>query len=220
MRIDISGGRFGRTDKQIVADFLCGSCEGLFSRFGEATVSKVWGTHFEFPMLNILNKLQSVSFNAKRNMYVSAQLSKELARALYYFAVSIVWRAVSWPLSNAGVSSCKGVVSNQQLSEVVGFLLFGGEGLADFFVVVDVNTCTEMNGILSLPALISSGDLKAISFDVLGLRFMVFIGPDFPAELEKLKKDFGKYLIVASSDHSLSENAKLVARFLHEKNID
>ncbi|WP_207849504.1 MULTISPECIES: hypothetical protein [unclassified Pseudomonas] len=219
MRIDILGGRFGRTDKQIVADFLCGSCEGAFSRFGEASVSKAWGTHFGFPMLKFSNGLVPVSFSARRKIYASAQLSESLVDALYYFAVSVVWRAVMWPQDNVGVSSCRGAISDRQMHEVVDFLLSGNGRLSDFFVVVDVNTCVEMNGILSLPALISNSDVKTIGFDVLGLRFKVFVGPAFPVELEKLREDVDKYILIVSSDHSQSESAKQVALFFHENNI-
>ncbi len=53
MRIDVEGKRFGKTDKQIDAHFLCGACEGLFSRSGEAVVSKIWATHLPFLCLNL-----------------------------------------------------------------------------------------------------------------------------------------------------------------------
>lgn len=219
MIIDMARKKFGKTDKQIDAHFLCGSCESAFSKFGEAPVSKIWATHFGFPMLDNLNELIPVSNSAKRKLYKPDQLDRDLVQALYYFAVSVVWRAIEWPHTNAGVASCKGVLNVHQMFEVTQFLLRNISVVDGFFIVIDVNTCSEMTGILSMPAHFALAGLKSLLFDVLGLRFMVFVGPGFPLELEKLRSTYDRNLLIASSDHSESRFAMQIARYLHENNI-
>ncbi|WLG49089.1 hypothetical protein [Pseudomonas sp. FP1742] len=218
MIVDMARNKFGKTDKQVDAHFLCGNCESVFSKFGEAPVSKIWATHFDFPMLDILNKITPISISTKRKLYKSDQLDGDLARALYYFAVSVVWRAIEWPRTNVGVVSCKGVLNVDQMREVTQFLLGNISVVDDLFIVLDVNTCSEMTGMLSMPARFAA-DLESLLFDVLGLRFMVFVGPGFPLEIETLRTTYDRNLLVTSSDHSESRFAMQIAKYLNENNI-
>lgn len=219
MIIDMAREKFGKTDKQVVAHFLCGTCESAFSKFGEAPVSKIWATHFGFPMLDYLNELIPVSERVKRKLYEPKQLDGDLVQALYYFAISVVWRAIEWPRTNVGVASCKGVLNARQMFEVTQFLLGNVSVVDDLFIVIDVNTCSEMTGMLSMPAHFGLAELNSLLFDVLGLRFMVFVGPGLPLELEKLRSTYDHNLLITSSDHSESRFAMQIAKYLNENNI-
>ncbi|WP_162094800.1 hypothetical protein [Pseudomonas chlororaphis] len=219
MLVDMSRKRFGRTDKQVDAHFLCASCEGAFSKYGEAPVSKIWATHSRFPMLDILSELFPVSESAKRKIFKPEQLDSDLASAIYYFAISVIWRAIEWPRDNSGVESCKGVLNASQIFRVTQFLLRKVSVVDDLFIVVDVNTRSEMNGMLSMPARFALADLNSLVFDILGLRFMVFVGPELPLEIEKLRLAYDRSLLIAVSDHSESRFAKKISSFLHENNI-
>ncbi len=220
MRIDVEGKRFGKTDKQIDAHFLCGACEGLFSRSGEAVVSKIWATHFAFPMLESLSRLTPDSRNEKRSVYAVEKFSLDVRNSLVYFAISVVWRASMWPRPNAGVSSCRNIFTTQQLRNVEEYLLRGTGSVDDVFVVLDVNTCLEMNGLLSMPARTVARDVIAVQFDVLGLRFITFIGEKFPQEIETLRSVYNRYFVVTSSDHSEGRFAAQLARYLHDHDIN
>ena len=219
MRIDTEGNRFGKTDKQVNAHFLCGACEGLFSRLGETGVSKVWATHFAFPMLEILSRLDPASQNEKRSVYALKEFPADIRNSLFYFAISVVWRASMWPRSNAGVSSCKNIFTPQQLITVEEYLLSGTGSVDNIFVVLDVNRCTEMSGLLSMPARTVSHDVTAIQFDVLGLRFITFIGDRFPREIEDLQSIYDRNFVITSSDHSEGRFAAQLARYLHDYDV-
>lgn len=219
MRIDVEGKRLGKTDKQVDAHFLCGACESLFSRYGETEVSKIWATHFAFPMLESLSRLAPDSRNEKRSVYALEKLPVEVCSSLVYFAISVVWRASMWPRPNAGVSSCRDVFTTRQLRNVEEYLLSGVGNIDDVFVVLDVNTCLEMNGLLSMPARIVGHNVTAIQFDVLGLRFITFIGEKFPREIEVLRSAYNRYFVVTSSDHSEGRFAAQLARYLHDHDV-
>lgn len=220
MLVDMSRHKFGRTDNQVCAHFLCGKCEGVFSQCGEHSVSKLWATHSRFPMLEILDEIVPASENSKRKLFKSTQFDGGVVFALYYFAVSVFWRAIAWPRTNSGVDSCKGFLNSAKISEVVEFLLRKSQVVNDLFLVVDVNTCVEMSGMLSMPARIANLDLTLVVFDVLGLRFMLYVGPDFPFELEKLRLEYGDNILITSSDHSESQFAKRIANYLNENDIE
>ncbi len=125
-----------------------------------------------------------------------------------------------WPRPNAGVSSCKNIFTTQQLRNVEEYLLRGTGSVDDVFVVLDVNTCLEMNGLLSMPARTVARDVIAVQFDVLGLRFITFIGEKFPQEIETLRSVYNRYFVVTSSDHSEGRFAAQLARYLHDHDIN
>ncbi|MCQ3014858.1 hypothetical protein NLO83_04445 [Pseudomonas tremae] len=220
LRIDTLSRRAGRTDKQVTADFLCGACEILFSRFGEAPVSKLWGSYTSFPMLDILGAYLPASISQRRSIYNTGSLPLEVLDALYYFGVSIVWRAAEWPANFIGVNSCAKVFSLSKLKVIESYLLNPSGRIGDIFMVVDVNTQSGLNGMFSFPSKTKAEHASAIQFDLLGLRFIVFFGLDFPDEIRRLKSDYGDDMIVTTSDHMQSNATKQIARFLDENNID
>lgn len=220
MSINLESGRFGRTDRQVVAHFLCSNCELLFSKNGEAIVAKHWGTHHQFPLLELLLAIRPAEMSVRRRLFVPKQLPDDLSLALYYFAVSVFWRALKWPVHAPGISSCKGACSVLQLERLERFLLNPQGYIEDILLVADVNTVPEMNGIMSLPALMALPNINGLQFDCLGVRFMMFIGDSLPEELEFLQKRVDHHFFVVTSDHSGSNSAKQVAKFLHENDID
>jgi len=220
MRIDMQSGRFGRTDKQVDAHFLCSKCEHLFSKHGEAIVAKHWGTHHEFPLLERLMAIRPAEISVRRRLFVPNQLPDELSLALYYFAVSVFWRAIEWPVPAPGVKSCKGACTGAQLEKLKRFLLNPHGYIEGFLLVADVNTHPEMNGIMSLPALMALPNINGIQFELLGIRFMMFVGDSLPEELEFLQRRLNRSFIIVTSDHSGSNSAKQVAKFLHDNDID
>ncbi|TWR99119.1 hypothetical protein [Pseudomonas chlororaphis] len=220
LRIDMQSGRFGRTDKQVDAHFLCSKCEHLFSKHGEAIVAKHWGTHHEFPLLEHLMTIRPVEMSVRRLLFVPNQLPEELSLALYYFAVSVFWRALEWPVPAPGIKSCKGACTGAQLEKLKRFLLNPHGYIEGFLLVADVNTQPEMNGIMSLPALMALPSINGIQFELLGIRFMMFVGDSLPEELDFLQRRLNRNFIIVTSDHSGSNSAKQVAKFLHDNDID
>lgn len=220
MSIDMGSGKFGRTDKQVVAHFLCASCELKFSRYGEAFVAKYWGTHHDFPLLELIMTIRPTDMSVRRKLFVPSQLPDGLSSALYYFAVSVFWRALEWPVQASGIKSCKGVCSGVQLERLKQFLLNPQGCIEGFLLVVDVNTLPEMNGIMSLPARMAMPSITGLQFDCLGIRFMMFAGDSLPEELEFFQQKLNRHFFIVTSDHSESNSAKQIAKFMHENGID
>jgi len=216
----MQSGKFGRTDKQVDAHLLCSKCEHLFSKHGEAIVAKQWGTHHEFPLLERLMIIRPAEISVRRRLFVPNQLPDELSLALYYFAVSVFWRALEWPVPAPGLKSCKGACTGAQLEKLRRFLLNPQGYIEGLLLVADVNTQPEMNGIMSLPALMSLPNINSMQFDLLGIRFMMFVGESLPEELEFLQGRLNRNFIIVMSDHSGSNSAKQVAKFLHDNDID
>lgn len=216
----MQSGKFGRTDKQIDAHFLCSRCEDLFSKHGETTVSRFWGTHTGFPLLELLNATVPFDISGRRRLFTPGQIPEELCSALYYFAISIFWRAVKWPVPAPGISSCKGILTFAQLERLENFLLKPQAPVDGFFLVADINTLPEMNGIMSLPSRMNSEAINGIQFDILGIRFILFSGSELQQELEFLRGRLNRFFVVSTSDHSESRWTKQVARFLHDNDVD
>ncbi|WP_313300222.1 hypothetical protein [Pseudomonas sp.] len=216
----MQSGKFGRTDKQIDAHFLCSRCEDLFSKHGETAVSRLWGTHDGFPLFELLNATVPFDVNGRRRLYTPDQIPDELCSSIYYFAMSIFWRAVKWPVPVPGISSCKGILTLAQLGRLESFLLKPQSPVDEFFLMADINTFSEMNGIMSLPSRINSEAVNGMQFDILGIRFMLFGGAELPQELEFLKGRLNRFFVISTSDHSESRWVKQVARFLHDNDVD
>ncbi|MBP5119595.1 hypothetical protein HUS85_27550 [Pseudomonas protegens] len=219
LRIDMAMARFGKTDKQVCAYFLCGACEGRFSKLGESLVSKIWAGRSKFLMHDILSDIDPQFISASRLLYSADQISEEISSSLYYFAVSVLWRAVEWPQRLTGVSQCKTVVSDALLKVLAGFLTGSVNRLDDVFVVVDVNSNRELNDFISFPAPTAHKDCKAVQFDILGLRFIMFLGPDLPSEIQRIRAEYHRSLVLSCSDHLQSKNVKMIASFFNEHNV-
>ncbi|MBI6895683.1 hypothetical protein JET64_02560 [Pseudomonas putida] len=220
MRIDMRSGKFGRTDRQVDAHFLCSHCENQFSKYGEAVVAKFWATPNCFPLLEILNAAVPADLTHRRSIFTPNHLCEDLSSAIYYFAMSVFWRAVKWPVPVAGISSCRAVLKSSEIEGLEAFLMAPHTPLEGFFLVADVNTLLEMSGLMSLPSRIDSKAIAGMQFEILGIRFMLFVGADLPHELELLKLRFNRYFVIATSDHSESNSTKQIAKFLHDNDID
>jgi hypothetical protein len=219
MKVDTSSRRAGRTDKQVTAHFLCGACEIKFSKFGETPVSKLWGGFFDFPMLEILIRQGPSAHHQRRAIYASADVPINVVDSLYYFALSIVWRAAVWPTTFAKVNSCKGAIAPPVLTAIEEFLLDPKGRVRDIFMVVDVNTHQALNGIFSFPARMKAAEVEGFQFDLLGFRFMVFVGPIFPSEIQLLMNSFERDILFTTSNHMESSATKQIAKYLYENDI-
>lgn len=187
-----------QTDKQIKQPLLCGGCEDLFSRNGEKKMGQLWATKAEFPLLDLLNSKALVSKGIRFDTYDSRLLDQCVVDAVFYFAVSIFWRAQVWDWGRNG-DAYRRALGDIYESQFRLFLL-GHEKLEDVLLLVDVNSNLDTLSVMSFPTCVRMGADRLHSFSLLGLKFTMYVGRSISSMVRAPFKLYDSQTMFISSD--------------------
>ncbi|MCD5970722.1 hypothetical protein [Pseudomonas quasicaspiana] len=197
--INIQRGSAFQTDKQIKRPLLCNDCEVLFSTHGERLMGRLWATKSEFPLLEILNRDALLSLGERFTTYDSRLLDTTIVNAIFYFAVSIFWRAQVWDWGRDG-DAYKRALGDIYEAKFREFLRFGGK-LENVLVLVDVNSDADTASIMSFPTCGRIGGDKLHSFSLLGMRFTMYVGGSINAVTKAPFSFHGVQIMFLASNH-------------------
>ena len=214
-RISIREGSAYYSDEQVKAHLLCTSCEQMFSRNGEDLVGKNWARRSGFRLLETLKSLNAQVTAQRFSFYRPADLDPALLNGLFYFAVSVFWRANVWNHPRR-LDPYVGCLGDRYEIKFRKFLL--GQGvLSNVRLIVSVNTTSDLNSLISLPNVSRLGTAKVHTFDVLGIRFSLIVGSEIPEDLNKPFEIFRSQILVMSAALEKSPDFIAVVRAVHQK---
>jgi len=213
--ISIREGSAHYSDGQIKSYLLCVSCELLFSRKGEDVVGRSWARRDGFRLLDTLRGLKARWGGQRFLVYSPVDLDPALLDGLYYFAVSVFWRANVW---NHGQKTDPyvGCLGERYEKKFRKFLL-GQALLNNVKLIVSVNTTSDLNSIISLPSVRRLGGAKVHVFDVLGIRFSLIVGRELPDELTKPFQIFRSEILIISAALDTVPDFIETLKSVHEK---
>lgn len=163
-----------QTDKQVKRPLLCSACEDLFSKNGEKRMGQLWATTSGFPLLVLLNSEAAISKGERFDMYDSRLLDAGVVNSIFYFAVSIFWRAQVWDWGYEE-DAYKRALGAHHESEFRSFLL-GKQSLDDVLLFVNVNSDPDTSAVMSFPISGWSGADQLHTFSLLGMKFTMYVG--------------------------------------------
>lgn len=204
-----------QTDKQVRQHLLCEVCEDLFSKNGEKKIGQLWATSSGFPLLDALNDKALVSRGDKFDTYDSRLLDQEIVKAVFYFAISIFWRAHVWKWGREGDAYRKALGDTYE-ARLRSFLLNGCE-LENVLLLVDVNSNRDTFSVMSFPTCRRIDTDRLHSFSLLGMKFSMYVGR---AISEVVKAPFalhGTQVMFISSDLTKSPAFWKLAEKIQEK---
>lgn len=172
IHVDVRKGDAFYTDNQITKKLLCFSCEQLFSKLGENVVSKLWATNKDFPFHDLIKKSQLVSSEDGAEIFHSQSFSDELQRGIYYFALSMIWRAHIWSRDEYG----KKRVDLGRYEEKIRNFLLGESDVDRVYLIVTVNTHRSINGLITTPVSRKMFGRHAYLFELLGMKYHLYVG--------------------------------------------
>ncbi|QXQ16666.1 hypothetical protein [Pseudomonas tolaasii] len=212
IRIDGGTRSAFQSDKQITQFLLCSNCENLLSKNGENIISKLWWTHGGFPLLDKM-KLESVVGGVDEFLvHTHSNLDARDREGLFYFAVSIFWRAHVWNWSGQ-TDPYKKALGDKYEKEIRYFLLGAGL-LSDARLFVHINTNSEFCSMIRLPGVFREGGSTHHSFSILGIDFWLYLGGSISDELKNLSND---KMLFASSDFAKTNSLNILAKFMRTK---
>ncbi|UVN46209.1 hypothetical protein [Pseudomonas mosselii] len=173
-KIDFGKGMAGPTDKQVRQKLLCKVCEDLFSKNGEKHVGRLWATKTSFPILELLSQNATLITGERFSIYDGLKLGKATVDGVFYFAISVFWRAQVWDWGDVGDGY--GRALGQHYSEKFRRFLLGLSDLRDVYLLVDLNTDNETHGMMSLPSCSKVGGERIHKFMVPGMQFFMYVG--------------------------------------------
>lgn len=181
IRVSAKEGDAFYSDSQITKELLCTSCEQLFSKYGENIVSRVWSTRKDFPFLDILKKVRLESSDEGCELFNSASFPEGLLNGLYYFAASIIWRAHAWSDRGSNLSR----VNLGPYEKIFRNFLLSHAEMKRVRLIVTVNVHRSINGVMIVPVFQKMFGRHAYMFEILGLKFHLFVGGDERCDLYK-----------------------------------
>lgn len=137
-------------------------------------MGELWATKSGFPLLDALNSKALVSHGEQFSTYDSRLLDERLVAAVFYFAISIFWRAQvwDWGWERDGYARALGNVYEQEFR---GFLL-GLRDLQNVLLLVEVNTDLNTSSVVTFPTSGRSGKDRHHDFILLGMKFTMYVG--------------------------------------------
>lgn len=210
VKIDTREGSANYNEKQVTNFLLCTTCEDLFSKNGEKTLGKLWATHAEFPLLDSLTQDALIVTGERFSIYDPLKIDKKIRDALFYFAVSIFWRAHVWSWGKQTDSYRKALGVKYELS--FRQFLLGRAGLPDVKLILILNDSYTLNGLISMPYAGKAGSCHVHNFDLLGMKFSLIVGRHPPAVLKAAFAQFNSEIIFLSSDFEYSLDFLQIAK--------
>ncbi|WP_144419438.1 hypothetical protein V3H56_12670 [Pseudomonas sp. MS646] len=191
-----------QTDRQVKRPLLCTSCEDLFSKSGERIMGRLWATASGFPLLDLLNSEASISKGERFDMYDGRLLDAAVVSSIFYFAVSIFWRAQVWDWGYECDAYKRALGPHYEL-EFRRFLL--GEGTLDnVLLLVDVNSDADTSAVMTFPTSGRIGADRLHTFSLLGLKFSMYVGRSISAVTRKPFEFHSAQIMFVASDHRKS----------------
>ncbi|WP_379555001.1 hypothetical protein [Pseudomonas sp. MD332_8] len=163
-----------QTDKQIKRPLLCSDCEDLFSKKGERMMGQLWATASGFPLLDLLNSKATISKGERFDMYDGRLLDAGVVSSIFYFAMSIFWRAQVWDWGYEE-DPYKRALGEHYESKFRKFLL-GRETLDNVLLFVNVNSDSDTTAVMTFPLSGRSGADRLHTFSLLGFKFTMYVG--------------------------------------------
>ncbi|WP_140395975.1 hypothetical protein [Pseudomonas sp. SCPG-7] len=185
------------SDEQVVADLLCSSCEDLFSKKGEKVVGELWGRELSFPLLEALSAFGPIAVGQRFDVFSPDALSKRERDALFYFAVSVFWRANVWPWERKKDRYVGALGPRYELS--FREFLLTGKDLDNCYLLLTVNSSDALRGLIAFPVQNKINRATVHIFDVLGLKFSMVVGGHVPPEIKKPFVELKSNLLVLTS---------------------
>lgn len=213
--VKMSNGSAAYSDAQVTMKLLCKSCEDLFSKNGEKILGRKWATASGFPLLDELRSLEPLAKGPKFVVYDAAAVDRATLNALFYFAISIFWRASVWRWGR-DQDRYVGALGVKYEARFRDFLL-GRGSLENVYMIISVNDSDNLNGLIAFPCVNKSAGVRVHVFDVLGIKFTIFVGGHIPSEIMKPFLASGSRVVVISSRLEESNDFLELARALQTK---
>lgn len=203
IKIDLSSRVAFSTDKQIQSPLLCKRCEDLFSKKGEKKVGKLWYAKKRFPLFELLESKYLVRGGERFALYDSAAVDEDIRSSLFYFAISIFWRAQVWGSTAGGVRPSQ-TLPDAQLESFRKYLLDGDE-LKDVYLVLDLNSNPKMRAMMTLPSYLKGEGVEFYQFVLLGMKFSMYLGSGLTEVTKRPFLKSGTNIVFLSSDITRTE---------------
>ncbi|MDD1152688.1 hypothetical protein M5G25_30935 [Pseudomonas sp. TNT2022 ID357] len=197
------------TDKQVQQPLLCSCCEDLFSRNGEKHAGKLWATRRGFPLLKLLESKALVVRGERFTTYDTRALDPAVVNSIFYLAVSVFWRASVWKWEGGG-NGYSGALEGHE-AEFRSFLL-GEKELKNVLLFVNLNSNPHATAMLSFPSSGFNGEERYHVFNLLGMRFNMYVGSSISAVTRTPFDLLGVNTIFVSSDGLRSPAFEKLAR--------
>lgn len=164
------------SDSQITSRLLCAVCEDLFSKNGEKHLGKLWSSGGSFPLLDVIRGCDVAVNRGGVKFYLPQKDLSCLYDGLFYFALSVYWRAHVWDWGRRG-SVYAGALGDKY-EEMIRRFLLGDGGVDNIYVFVSVHDGDSKYTTLSVPRVRRCGNFKIHEFDVPGISFSMFVGAE------------------------------------------
>jgi len=203
-KVDFAKGTAVETNEQLIQKLLCGKCEDRFSKYGEKIVGSLWATSFEFPLLKKVMGLEVIGADGSVQIYDSRKLLEIEREALYYFALSIVWRSYVWDWASIR-QEVKRTPLGEKYAEIFRQFLLGGERPKNTYLYALVYTDSVAVRHLSLPTPMKAVGYTVHKFDVPGITFLLMVGGGVSSELLRAFRMVDDQIVVMGQDYRSSD---------------
>ncbi|MFN1266407.1 hypothetical protein [Pseudomonas lundensis] len=198
-----------QTDGQVKRELLCKDCEDLFSKNGERKLGELWANKSGFPLLTALESHILESGANDFTLYDSNKIDKSIIQSVFYFAISIIWRAQvwDWGWETDGYKKALGSKYERQFRD---FLLGHIAVLDEVLLLVEINTDLKTSAVMSFPTCRRVSSDRLHTFDLLGMKFCLCVGQRLSATTREPFETLSTNTIFISSNFRESiEFAKL-----------
>ena len=213
--VRISSGSAAYSDGQVTMKLLCKNCEDLFSKNGEKILGKNWATASGFPLLDEMKSSKPLAIGPKFSVYDTAAIDAATLNALFYFAISIFWRASVWDWGREQ-DRYVGALGAKYEKSFRDFLL-GRDKLENVYMIISVNDSGNLNGLFSFPAVNKAAGVRFHIFDILGIKFTIFVGGHIHEDILKPFVSSGSNTLLISSPLEESQDFLALAKSLKTK---
>jgi hypothetical protein len=170
---------------QMAEPLLCGACDGLFSKRGEAYVIPRIRQNSTFPFLDRLKVALEVHRSPNLNIYSGDAVGFDNGK-IAYFGLSLLWRAAvhTWTMVDGKTTTVK--LDDPYKEDLRRYLLAETDFPKNCFVVATCATDWASQNACFVPNRIKDLPVTAYGLMTKGLYFRIFFGEDVPLELKQL----------------------------------
>lgn len=204
------------TDQQVKNELLCGDCEDLFSKKGERKLGALWATKSGFPLLSILQSEGLPTEGEGFCTYDSKLIDKGISESVFYFVISIIWRAHvwDWGWDRGGYNKALG-----EKYELLfrNFLLGRSPVLEEALLLVELNTDSKTSAVMRFPTAGRFENDRYHSFELLGMKFILYVGQKLSPNTKEPFVTLNTNTIFISADFRESDEFRRLARHVQSK---
>ncbi|MDF3239912.1 hypothetical protein [Pseudomonas veronii] len=203
------------SDEQVTKKLLCSECEDRFSKKGERPVSMQWATPAGFPMREYLQSLGALAVGPKFSVFNPASIDPEVLKSLFYFAISVFWRANVWDWGRSS-AQYPGSLGQKYEASFRNFLL-GESVLKNVYLLITVNSTDFLSGLIAFPVSNKIPRATVHIFDVLGLKFTAVVGGHIPDDITMPFVAAGSNVLVLTAPLEESQDFLELAKVVQTK---